>query len=96
MTITTMPPMTRTRAEQIAAGMDVGSSTVRPSSRGKNVGNALMRRLHLNLAAQRITTLRTEVSWDDFDLLGLFRCQGFKPSSRLCLACVLDPTQAEN
>jgi ribosomal protein S18 acetylase RimI-like enzyme len=64
--------------------------------RGKNVGKALMRQLHLNLGALRITTLRTEVSWDDFGLLGFFRRQGFKPSSRLCLECALDPTRPED
>lgn len=64
--------------------------------RGKNVAKALMRQLRLNLGALRITTLRTEVSWDDFGLLGFFRSQGFKPSSRLCLECALDPTRPED
>ncbi len=43
----------------------------------------------------RITTLRTEVSWDHFGLLAFFRRQGFKPSKRLCLECELDPTHSE-
>jgi ribosomal protein S18 acetylase RimI-like enzyme len=64
--------------------------------RGKNVGKALMRQLRLNLAALRITTLRTEVSWQNFDLLGFFRSQGFAPSGRLCLECALDPTRTED
>ncbi len=54
-----------------------------------------MRQLRLNLGALRITTLRTEVSWDDFGLLGFFRSQGFMPSTRLCLECALDPTRPE-
>ena len=37
-----------------------------------------MRQLRLNLAALRIITVRTEVSWDDFGLLGFFRSQGFQ------------------
>jgi ribosomal protein S18 acetylase RimI-like enzyme len=64
--------------------------------RGKNVGKALMRQLRLNLGALRITTLRTEVSWDDFGLLGFFRSQGFKPSARICLECALDPTRPDD
>jgi ribosomal protein S18 acetylase RimI-like enzyme len=74
----------------------IDTITVSPDYRGKNVGKALMRQLRLNLAALRITTLRTEVSWQDLDLLGFFRSQGFAPSSRLCLECVLDPTRSED
>lgn len=73
----------------------IDAITVSSDCRGKNVGKALMRQLRLNLAALRITTLRTEVSWQDFDLLGFFRSQGFAPSDRLCLECALDPTRAE-
>jgi ribosomal protein S18 acetylase RimI-like enzyme len=64
--------------------------------RGRNVGKALMRQLRLNLGALRITTLRTEVSWDHFGLLGFFRSQGFKPSTRICLECALDPTRPDD
>ena len=61
----------------------IDAISVAPRIRGKNVGKALMRQLRLNLGALRITTLRTEVSWNDFGLLGFFRSQGFEPSSRL-------------
>jgi ribosomal protein S18 acetylase RimI-like enzyme len=64
--------------------------------REKNIGKALMRQLRLNLGALRITILRTEVSWDHFGLLGFFRSQGFRLSSRLCLECALDPTRPED
>jgi len=64
--------------------------------RGKNIGKALMRQLRLNLGALRIRTLRTEVSWEHFGLLGFFRSQGFKASGRLCLECALDPTRPED
>lgn len=74
----------------------IDSISVSPDRRGKHVGKALMRQLRLNLAALRITTLRTEVSWDNFGLLAFFRNQGFKPSKRLCLECDLDPTQSDN
>ncbi len=74
----------------------IDAITVDPRSRGKHVGKALMRQLHLNLAALQITTLRTEVSWDNFDLLAFFRSQGFGPSRRLCLESILDPTRPED
>jgi ribosomal protein S18 acetylase RimI-like enzyme len=74
----------------------IDAITVDPRSWGKNVGKGLMRQLRLNLAALRISTLRTEVSWDHFGLLGFFRSQGFRPSSRLCLECPLDPTRSED
>ena len=73
----------------------IDAIAVDPRVRGKNVGRALMRQLRLNLGALRITTLRTEVSWDDFGLLGFFRSQGFRPSSRICLECTLGPTRPE-
>lgn len=65
---------------------------VDPQYRGRHIGHALMRQLRLNLGALHITTLRTEVSWDDFDLLSFLRREGFVPAQRLCLECHLDPT----
>jgi len=65
---------------------------VDPAYRGRRVGRALMRQLRLNLGALRITTLRTEVAWDDFELLAFFKREGFSPMGRLCLECPLDPT----
>lgn len=73
----------------------IDAISVDPASRGKKVGKALMRQLRLNLAALRITTLRTEVSWDHFGLLAFFRSEGFRPSRRLCLECELDPTRTD-
>jgi ribosomal protein S18 acetylase RimI-like enzyme len=74
----------------------IDAVSVAPRFRGKKVGRALMRQLRLNLSALRITTLRTEVSWNNFDLLAFFRSQGFKPSTRLCLECALDPTRPDD
>jgi len=66
---------------------------VDPEYRGRAVGKAMMRQLRLNLAALRVTTIRTEVSWDDFDMLAFFRAEKFEPSNRLCLEVELDPTR---
>jgi ribosomal protein S18 acetylase RimI-like enzyme len=62
------------------------------SLRGKGVGRALMRQLLLNLGALRIETLRTEVAWDDLDLLAFLQREGFQPSCRLSLERRIDPT----
>ena len=69
--------------------------SVDPANRGQRVGRALLRQLRLNLSALRVTTLRTEVSWDDFDLLAFFKKEGFSLARRLCLDCALDPTRFE-
>ena len=58
---------------------------VEPASRGLGVGRALMEQLLLNLAGLGVGTLRTEVAWDDADLVGFFHRQGFQPAPRLCL-----------
>ena len=68
---------------------------VDPANRGQHVGKALLRQLRLNLSALRVTTLRTEVSWDNFDLLAFFKKEGFSLARRLCLECALDPTRLE-
>ena len=68
---------------------------VEPRFRGRHVGKALMRQLRINLGALRITTLRTEVPCEDFELLAFFKSEGFAPAKRLCLECTLDPTAPE-
>ncbi len=65
---------------------------VLPEYRGKRVGRALMRQLLLNLAALRIQRVRTEVPWNNFDLLAFFERNGFAPAGRVCLERQLDPT----
>ncbi len=65
---------------------------VEPGRRGRHVGHELMRQLRRNLGALRIGSLRTEVAWDDFELLRFFARQGFAPARRLCLESPLDPT----
>jgi len=68
---------------------------VAPAFRGRRVGKALMRQLLLNLGALQISSLRTEVSWDNFELLAFFKSEGFAPSGTLCLERKLDPTEPE-
>lgn len=70
----------------------IDAIAVHPSFRGRHIGKALMRQLKLNLGALRITTLRTEVDWDNFELGAFFQEEGFAPSKRLCLEWRLDPT----
>ena len=65
---------------------------VLPELRGQRVGRALLHQLMLNLGALRIQKVRTEVPWNDFDLLAFFERHGFTPAARLCLERPLDPT----
>ena len=48
---------------------------------GQRAGKALLRQLRLNLSALQVSTLRTEVSWDDFNLLAFFKKEGFSPAA---------------
>ena len=64
--------------------------------RRQHIARAMMRQLRLNLGALRIETVRTEVRWDDFELLHFFSNQGFRPGTRICLEHSLDPTQPES
>ena len=66
---------------------------VDPAVRRKRVGHALMRQFSSNVAAIGVTRLRTEVEWDDFDLLGFFAREGFAPAKRLCLEVEVDATK---
>ena len=58
---------------------------VHPDTRGQGIGQALMEQLLVNLAGLGVPLLRTEVSWDDTQLLGFFQKQRFRPAPRLCL-----------
>jgi len=63
---------------------------VDPRHRGHRVGKAMMRQLRANLGALQISTLRTEVDWDDLDLIAFFRSEGFSPARRICLETSID------
>ncbi|MBI5608163.1 MAG: GNAT family N-acetyltransferase [Deltaproteobacteria bacterium] len=58
---------------------------VHPEFAGKHVGKALLSQLEMNLRALRVETLRTEVEWTAFDLLGFLAKSGFAPAPRLAL-----------
>ena len=44
-----------------------------------------MQQFRSNAAAIGVGIVRTEVEWDDFDLLGFFKSEGFAPAKRICL-----------
>lgn len=56
---------------------------VHPGYRARKVGTALMSQLLTNLSALQIEKVRTEVTWNNFDLLRFFERRGFTPSPRL-------------
>jgi ribosomal protein S18 acetylase RimI-like enzyme len=64
--------------------------------RRQHVGRALMRQLRVNLSGLRIDTVRSEVQWDDFELLRFFKSEGFAPGLRICLERTIDPTRPES
>ncbi len=66
---------------------------VEAASRGIGVGHALVEQLARNIAAIGVTSIRTEVDWSDFVLLGFLQSEGFTPAPRLCLEKKIDPTE---
>ena len=73
----------------------IDAISVDPRVRGKNVGKALMRQLRLIWGLCESQHCGPKFLWDHFGLLGFFRSQGFRPSTRICLECALDPTLPE-
>ncbi|MDP6425200.1 MAG: N-acetyltransferase [Planctomycetota bacterium] len=63
---------------------------VAPEHRGAGVGQALLDQLRTNLLGLGIRSLRTEVSWEDQELLLFFQRIGFQLTQRLCLDLELD------
>ena len=53
--------------------------------RGKGVGHALMAQLRMNLGGLGVGQLRSEVRWDDTQLVAFFQKEGFLPAPRICL-----------
>jgi GNAT superfamily N-acetyltransferase len=53
--------------------------------RGKGIGAAMLDQLLKNLRGLRISRLRTEVSWNELELIGFFERAGFAPVPRLVL-----------
>jgi ribosomal protein S18 acetylase RimI-like enzyme len=75
------------QTEQAAVLDTIG---VHPSFHGRHIGAALLDQLRTNLFGLGVTSLRTQVDWDDFGLLGFFQHQGFRPAQRLCLELAID------
>jgi GNAT superfamily N-acetyltransferase len=70
------------RVEPIAVLDTIG---VDPDQRGRGVGRALLSQLLLNLATLRVERIRTELSWNEHDLLQFLNACGFQPAQTLCL-----------
>jgi ribosomal protein S18 acetylase RimI-like enzyme len=57
---------------------------VDPDYQNKGVGRALVSQLLANLGTLRVEKVRTEVDWQDHDLLAYLDRNGFRPSQQLC------------
>jgi ribosomal protein S18 acetylase RimI-like enzyme len=57
--------------------------------RSQQVGHALLSQLLANLSSLQVETVRSEVDWNDFGMLGFLESCGFAPSQRLALSCDL-------
>lgn len=68
---------------------------VHPDFRGKGVGKALLFQLRTNLRGLGIPRLRTDVHWNDQDLLGFFHHEGFRPAPMICLELDLEELRPE-
>lgn len=68
---------------------------VHPDFRGHHVATALLDQLRTNLLGLGIRVLRTEVGWDNTDLPGFLRREGFVMAQRLCLDLDLDGSRRQ-
>ena len=57
---------------------------VDPDYQNRGVGRALVSQLLTNLGTLRVEKVRTEVDWQDHDLLAYLDRSGFLPSQQLC------------
>ena len=58
---------------------------VHPEYQGRKVGKALMRQLEMNLRALGVESVRTEVAFEQLEMLQFFARMGFEPAPRFCL-----------
>jgi len=63
----------------------IDSFGVHPEYRSKGVGRALMNQFVANIRAVGVEQVRTEVGWNQFELLGFLDRHGFIPGRRLVL-----------
>lgn len=57
---------------------------VDPDYQNRGVGRALVSQLLANLGTLRVEKVRTEVDWQDLDLVAYLSRNGFRPSQQLC------------
>ncbi len=57
---------------------------VHPDYQNRGVGRALISQLLMNLGTLRVENLRTEVDWNDRELVAYLDGCGFRPSQELC------------
>ena len=57
---------------------------VHPDYQNRGIGRALISQLLMNLGMLRVENLRTEVDWNDRELLAYLDGCGFRPSQELC------------
>lgn len=69
---------TSTEAVMDSIGVD-------PGYRGQGVGHALMSQLMANLSILQVDEVRTEIDWDDVDLVAYLSAVGFVPAQRITL-----------
>jgi ribosomal protein S18 acetylase RimI-like enzyme len=65
-------------AEMDAIGVD-------PGYKGRGVGQALMAQLIASLGVLNVDSVRTEIDWNDVDLITYFSAAGFVPAQRVTL-----------
>ncbi len=58
---------------------------VDPGYQGQGVGQALMSQLMANLSVLRVETVRTEVEWNDVDIIAYLSTAGFVPAQRVAV-----------
>ena len=58
---------------------------VHPAYKGSGIGHALLSQLLLNLSTLKVESVRTQVSWENFELQNFLHSCGFGPSQRLIL-----------
>lgn len=68
-----------------SAEAEMDSIGVDPGYQGQGVGRALMAQLMSGLSVLQVETLRTEVNWNDVDLIAYLGSCGFVPAQRITL-----------
>ncbi len=63
---------------------------VDPNYRDQGVGRALLSQLLINLMTLRVEHIRTELNWNDRELLGFLDHCGFRPARQLCFEHALE------